>query len=169
MKKRIFAVTILFITIINIYNLSFAETASSADSLSTQVVDNDTINTVEKPGFDINSEEAVLIDAKTGNVLAQKNMDKQAYPASTTKILTAIIAIEKLNLNDIITASNSAVMAIPVGYSNAGIKAGDLVKKAAEVTNGKGGGRPDIDQAGGKDLDKVTEAINLVKEIIKNA
>ena len=58
-------------------------------------------------------------------MLAQKNMDKQAYPASTTKILTAIIAIEKLNLNDIITASNSAVMAIPVGYSNAGIKAGE--------------------------------------------
>lgn len=125
MKKRIFAIMILFITIINIYNLSFAETASHIDSLSTQVVDNNTINTVEKPEFDINSEEAVLIDAKTGNVLAQKNMDKQAYPASTTKILTAIIAIEKLNLNDIITASNSAVMAIPVGYSNAGIKAGE--------------------------------------------
>ena len=52
---------------------------------------------------------------------------------------------------------------------NAGIKAGDLVKKAAEVTNGKGGGRPDIAQAGGKDLDKVSEAVNLVKEIIKNA
>ena len=53
--------------------------------------------------------------------------------------------------------------------ANAGIKAGDLVKKAAEVTNGKGGGRPDIAQAGGKDLDKVSEAVNLVKEIIKNA
>ena len=52
---------------------------------------------------------------------------------------------------------------------NVGIKAGDLVKKAAEVTNGKGGGRPDIAQAGGKDLDKVSEAVNLVKEIIKNA
>ena len=54
MKKRIFAVMILFITIINIYNLSFAETASPIDSLSTQVVDNNTINTVEKPEFDIN-------------------------------------------------------------------------------------------------------------------
>ena len=69
------------------------------------------------------------------------------------------------NVNDKLTF----VCACSKKAVNAGIKAGDLVKKAAEVTNGKGGGRPDIAQAGGKDLDKVTEAINLVKEIIKNA
>ena len=69
------------------------------------------------------------------------------------------------NVNDKLTF----VCACSKKAVNAGIKAGDLVKKAAEVTNGNGGGRPDIAQAGGKDLDKVTEAINLVKEIIKNA
>ena len=69
------------------------------------------------------------------------------------------------NVNDKLTF----VCACSKKAVNAGIKAGDLVKKAAEVTNGKGGGGPDIAQAGGKDLDKVTEAINLVKEIIKNA
>lgn len=45
-----------------------------------------------------------------------------------------------------------------------GLKAGDLVKAAAEVTGGKGGGRPDMAQAGGHELAKVDEAINLVKE-----
>ena len=69
------------------------------------------------------------------------------------------------NVNDKLTF----VCACSKKAVNAGIKAGDLVKKAAEVTNGKGGGRPDIAQAGGKDLDKVSEAVNLVKEIIKNA
>ena len=69
------------------------------------------------------------------------------------------------NVNDKLTF----VCACSKKAVNAGIKAGDLVKKAAEVTNGKGGGRPDIAQAGGKDLDKVSEAVTLVKEIIKNA
>ena len=50
----------------------------------------------------------------------------------------------------------------------AGLKAGDLVKKAAEITNGKGGGKPDIAQAGGKDASKVPEAISAIKELIKN-
>ncbi len=50
----------------------------------------------------------------------------------------------------------------------AGLKAGDLVKKAAEITNGKGGGKPDIAQAGGKDASKVPDAISAIKELIKN-
>jgi len=50
---------------------------------------------------------AVLMDFTTGQVLYDKNMHKRMYPASTTKILTAIIAIEKGNLNDIVTASNN--------------------------------------------------------------
>ena len=44
------------------------------------------------------------------------------YPASTTKILTAIIALENCKLEDKITASYDAVMSIPVGYSNAAIQ-----------------------------------------------
>lgn len=50
---------------------------------------------------------AVLMDFTTGQVLYDKNMHKRMYPASTTKILTAIIAIERGNLNDIVTASNN--------------------------------------------------------------
>ncbi|SHF13872.1 D-alanyl-D-alanine carboxypeptidase (penicillin-binding protein 5/6) [Thermoanaerobacter uzonensis DSM 18761] len=50
---------------------------------------------------------AVLMDFTTGQVLYDKNMHKRMYPASTTKILTAIIAIERGNLNDIVTASDN--------------------------------------------------------------
>ena len=42
--------------------------------------------------------------------------------------------------------------------------ASDLVKKAALICDGKGGGKPDIAQAGGKDITKVDEAIKAVKE-----
>ncbi len=46
-----------------------------------------------------------------------------------------------------------------------GIKAGDLVKKAAEVTGGGGGGRPEMAQAGGRDASRLDEALRLAKEL----
>ena len=107
MKKRFFIVILLIITLFNLYTLSFAD------------------STIPNPDFQIYSSGSVLMDASTGKILIQKDMNKQLYPASTTKILTAIIAIEKLDLSSTLTASRSAVMAIPSGYSNAGIKVGE--------------------------------------------
>lgn len=46
-------------------------------------------------------------------------------------------------------------------------RCGDLVKQAAIITGGNGGGRPDFAQAGGKDLSKLDEAVLKVKEMIK--
>lgn len=50
---------------------------------------------------------AVLIDFTSGQVLYDKNMNQKMYPASTTKILTAILAIENGKLDDIVTASDN--------------------------------------------------------------
>ena len=72
--------------------------------------------------FQIYSKGAILMDSSTGRVLYGKNQNEKLYPASTTKILTAILAIEKCNLTDKITASNTAIMSIPPGYSNAAIQ-----------------------------------------------
>ena len=44
------------------------------------------------------------------------------------------------------------------------VKAGDLVKFAAEQVGGKGGGRPDLAQAGGSDVEKLPEVLNSVKD-----
>ncbi len=52
------------------------------------------------------SESAVLIDAATGTILAQKDADKKMYPASLTKIMTAILALESGKLTDVITVDN---------------------------------------------------------------
>lgn len=51
----------------------------------------------------------ILVDAKTGQVLSEKDADKKSYPASTTKILTAIVAIETGDLKQMMTASKEAV------------------------------------------------------------
>lgn len=77
--------------------------------------------------FPIYSEGAILMEASTGKVLCGKNEKEKLYPASTTKILTAIIAIEKCKLTDKITASREAVMSIPSGYSNAAIQPGEIL------------------------------------------
>ena len=48
-----------------------------------------------------------------------------------------------------------------------GLKAGDIVKKAAQICGGNGGGRPDMAQAGGRDVAKIDEAIAAVKQTIE--
>ena len=50
---------------------------------------------------------AVLIDASTGTILAEKNADKKMYPASLTKIMTAILAIEMGDLSDVIKVDDA--------------------------------------------------------------
>ena len=56
----------------------------------------------------INSKAAILVEVSTGRILYEKNSTKQLYPASTTKIMTAILVLEKCNLNDIVTISETA-------------------------------------------------------------
>ncbi len=51
---------------------------------------------------DIKAECAILMDKESGQILFQKNMDKQMYPASITKIMTAILVLEDLNLDEIV-------------------------------------------------------------------
>lgn len=49
-----------------------------------------------------------------------------------------------------------------------GIHAGNIVKEAASITGGGGGGRPDFAQAGGKNPEKINEAIEAVRQLIGN-
>lgn len=57
---------------------------------------------------EITAEGAILIEAKTGRVIYEKNADKKLMPASTTKIMTAILAIENTNLTDQVLISRNA-------------------------------------------------------------
>ncbi|SFL70014.1 D-alanyl-D-alanine carboxypeptidase [Pelosinus propionicus DSM 13327] len=57
----------------------------------------------------INSEAAYLINADNNQVLYEKNKDKIMYPASTTKIVTALVALKHGDLNSIVTVNASAV------------------------------------------------------------
>ncbi len=56
----------------------------------------------------VSAECACVIDMSTGRVIYERNMDKQHTMASTTKIMTALVALENSNLNDIVTVSKNA-------------------------------------------------------------
>ena len=64
----------------------------------------------------INSEAGILVEVSTGRILYEKNSTKQMYPASTTKILTAILVLENCNLTDMVTVRETALANIPDGY-----------------------------------------------------
>ncbi|WP_053072019.1 D-alanyl-D-alanine carboxypeptidase family protein [Ornithinibacillus contaminans] len=56
----------------------------------------------------LNSEAAIIIEAKSGAVIYEENSNAKMYPASLTKIATAIYAIENGNLDEVVTVSENA-------------------------------------------------------------
>ncbi len=100
----------------------------------------------EKAVFTASSPHAMLMDMNTGRVLYEKSADEKIYPASTVKIMTALLALENLSLEDEITASETAVAATPSGVTVMGIVEGEkltvrqllygaMLASAADATN----------------------------------
>ena len=56
----------------------------------------------------LSSESAIVIDAETGNTLYEKNADAMRYPASTTKLVTALLLVREGDLEDQVTVSESS-------------------------------------------------------------
>ena len=71
------------------------------------------------------AEAAILMDSSTEKILYSKDSDKKMYPASITKILTAILVIENCNLEDIVIVPNEAIASIPSGYAVASLQVGE--------------------------------------------
>ncbi len=60
-------------------------------------------------GIDISSNAAIVMDVDTGTVLYEKNINDVHYPASITKIMTTLLAIENSSLDEVVTFSKDAV------------------------------------------------------------
>lgn len=118
--------------------------AAPAESESESETDTGTVNTVPPS---IEAESAVLMDAETGIVLYEKNSHIRQYPASITKIMTALLAQENCDMDEVITFSHNAVYTVERGSSNIGIDEKEtltmedalyalLLASANEVANG---------------------------------
>ncbi len=78
-------------------------------------------------GPQISAEAAILMDADTGTILYSKNINEKLYPASTTKIMTCLLAMEQGNLDDMVEFSNEAVFSVPADGSNMGMDVGEAI------------------------------------------
>ncbi|MDD3368911.1 MAG: D-alanyl-D-alanine carboxypeptidase [Lachnospiraceae bacterium] len=92
------------------------------------------------------AEGAILMDADTGAVLYAKNIDTKEYPASITKVMTALVVMENCDMEEQVTFSHEAVYSIERGSSNVGMDEGQsmtvreslyclLLASANEVAN----------------------------------
>jgi len=75
----------------------------------------------------IQSESGIVMDADTGTVLYGKNIHQTYYPASITKILTALLVLEHCEMDDMVTFSHNAVYNVEPGSSSAGLDEGDII------------------------------------------
>ena len=78
-------------------------------------------------GPDISADGAIVIEASTGTILYGKNIYETFYPASTTKILTTLVALENSDLNEVLTVSYAADNYVSKTSSRMGLVEGEQV------------------------------------------
>lgn len=70
---------------------------------------------------------AVVMDMGSGAILYGKKMDERHYPASITKLLTVLIALENSGLNDEVAMSQDSIDILRSDYASIGMKAGEII------------------------------------------
>ena len=99
--------------------------AQQEERMNLPVQSNQTEDWPEGPA--IGAEGAILLEANTGVILYAKNIHEKLYPASTTKLMTCLLAAENSSMDEIVTFSRDAVFSIEQGSSNIGIDAGQAM------------------------------------------
>lgn len=118
----IFTILLLASILILLFNTNFSYAEDLIDSGILQNTENTTNDNLK-----IYSDAVILIENQTGKTLYEKNSEQKMYPASTTKILTAILSIEKGNLNDKVTVSKTAIAQMKPGYTSAYLSEGEII------------------------------------------
>jgi len=93
---------------------------------------NETNGPVMPEDPDILAKAALLVDVETDTIVYGKNETEQLYPASLTKVMTALLVLEaiedgKLSMEQELTASETAFVGLSADGSNAGIKVGEIM------------------------------------------
>ncbi|NLJ97214.1 MAG: D-alanyl-D-alanine carboxypeptidase [Clostridiales bacterium] len=110
--KKIISFLYIFIMLTSC-NLPYV-TAANIDNLSSW-----------PQGPDVYAEAAIVMEASTGLILYGKNIDKAYYPASITKILTALLVIENSSPGEIVTFSHDSIFNVDRKSSLIGIDVGE--------------------------------------------
>lgn len=79
----------------------------------------------QAPG--IYGDAGIVMDAETGAVLYGKNIDQQEYPASITKLLTALLAFEYCDMTEDVVITAESLTCLGDGYASIGLKEGNVI------------------------------------------
>ena len=108
---------------------NYALTESSASAAPELLAENLCVGGTENSATDgidaAFAQSAGVFSVEDEKVTYAQNIYQRIYPASTTKILTAYIALKYGNLDDVITVSNEAITSLMSGSSICGLKPGD--------------------------------------------
>lgn len=129
-------------TTVSNYNLSEEETAGKSQE-EIEALQQQKIDQVTQQAYDMKidsnglanwpegpatyGEAAIVMEAGSGAILYAKNIDGKAFPASITKILTALVALENGNLDDKITITQNSVDCVADGDAYIGMIAGEEI------------------------------------------
>ncbi|MCR4937818.1 MAG: D-alanyl-D-alanine carboxypeptidase [Lachnospiraceae bacterium] len=115
----------LFFTPLDVHATS-AELNAEADARRAEEPES---NSIEgwPDGPHVGAEGAVLMEAGTGAILYSKNPDEKLYPASITKLMCCLVAIENCSLDTSISVNQSAIDANDPDGSSMGLKAGETL------------------------------------------
>lgn len=102
-----------------------SDTAEQDASEDTSTEEPAVITDPDAPAIVANS--AIVMDAKTGYILYGKNETKRCYPASITKVMTCLVALEHVNMTDTITFSENAIWGIERDSNHIALDVGEQI------------------------------------------
>jgi D-alanyl-D-alanine carboxypeptidase (penicillin-binding protein 5/6) len=78
--------------------------------------------------FSVNASAAILVELNTDSILYEQAADAKVYPASLTKVMTCLLALENGNLDDVLTVSETALENLHPDGSSADLIAGEQMR-----------------------------------------
>ncbi len=138
-KTRILSLALLLALLLNCFSLTVLaepDDTSSTVSEPTESASSAVTGITPPPAlldyavddtYYVRAKASALIDLDAGALLYGGNIDAQIYPASLTKIMTCMIALERGNLDDILTVSESSQQDLVIGGSTANLKVGEQI------------------------------------------
>ena len=129
--KKSFFIHILLIFIMLFSSFSVTALATENNNVTpsenqAEKTENENINENEKEKeLNLHAKSCILIERSTSRVAYEKNADEKVYPASTTKLLTAILTLEHCNLDDTVTITYEMISKVPKSYTTAYLRPGE--------------------------------------------
>lgn len=101
--------------------------ADNTDDAPSEEVPQEPADITDAAAPAITANSAIVIDAKSGQILYGKNMHKRCYPASITKVMTCLVALDHVNLSDTMTFSDNAIWGIERDSNHISLDVGEHI------------------------------------------